>query len=80
MPDHYIPDLLRFLSYSVTCEARTSLLVAVKPILKWCKAPKYYVQNYRFLMYCEQELVNFPLLIKKARIIRDRSFFSRIRY
>ena len=34
VPDRYIPDLLRFLSYSVTREARTSLLVAVEPILK----------------------------------------------
>ena len=80
VPDHYIPDLLRFLSYLVTREARTSLLVVVKPILKWCKSPKYYVQNYRFLMYCEQELVNFPLLIKKTRNIQDLSIFSRIRY
>ena len=70
VPDHYIPDLLRFLSYSVTREARTSLLVAVEPILKWCKAPKYYMQNCRFLMYCNQELVYF----------QDLSIFSRIRY
>ena len=33
IPDHYIPDLLRFLSYSVTCEARTSLLVGYFALL-----------------------------------------------
>ena len=32
------------------------------------------MQNYRFLMYCEQELVNFPLLIKKARNVRTLAF------
>ena len=80
VPDHYIPHLLRFLSYSVTREARTSLLVAVKSIPKWCKAPKYYMQNCRFLMYCNQELVYFALLIKKTRNIQDLSIFSRIRY
>ena len=33
IPDHYIPDLLRFLSYSVTREARTSLLVVYFALL-----------------------------------------------
>ena len=40
IPDHYIPDLLRFLSYSVTPEARTTLLAVVKPVLKMMQTSK----------------------------------------